>query len=108
MSGNRIRYEKHPTRENSLISLNDYVSERTNARYKIVLDLDKMIFGIRNERSKEFIFVSKPYTNLNVLKRTARSKLESLGIKLSRESRDRTFGVVEKGYTQKIHEQNDN
>lgn len=106
MSGNRIRYTEHPTKENCLVSINDYLSERTGAKYKIVLHLDEMFYGIRNERSKEFIYKSKKYTNLNVLKRTARAKLESLGVNLSRESRDRTFGLVEKGYTQEKHENN--
>ncbi len=100
MSGNRIRYTDHPTRENCLISINSYVSKISGARYKIVLDLEEMEFGIRNERNKEFSFKSKKYGNLNVLKRNARSKLEALGIDLSRESRDRTFGLCSKGHTQ--------
>ena len=104
MSGNRIRYENHPTKEKCLVSLNQYVSERTGAKYKIVLNLDEMFYGIRNERTKEFIYKSKQYTNLNVLKRTARAKLESFGVNLSRESRDRTFGICEKNYTQEKHE----
>ena len=100
MSGNRIRYKKHPTKDDCLLSINSYVSKSTGARYKIVLDLEDMKFGIRNERNKEFTFKSKKYTNLNVLKRTARSKLESFGIDLSRESRDRTFGICDKGHNQ--------
>lgn len=100
MSGNRIRYKKHPTRDNCTVTINSYVSKHTGARYKIVLDLEEMEYGIRNERNKEFIYKSKKYTNLNVLKRNARSKLESLGIDLSRESRDRTFGLCEKGHSQ--------
>jgi hypothetical protein len=106
MAGNRIRYVDHPTKDNCIISLNQYVSERTGAKYKIVLNLEEMIYGIRNERTKEFVFKSKQYTNLNVLKRTARSKLESFGVNLKRESRDRTFGICSKDYTQEKHEKN--
>ena len=108
MAGNRIRYIDHPTKEDCLISLNEYVSKITGARYKIVLNVKEMWYGIRNERSKEFSYKSKNYGNLNVLKRTARAKLEDLGVNLSRESRDRTFGLCKEGYTQKIHEQKNN
>jgi hypothetical protein len=100
MAGNRIRYKDHPTRTNCLISINDYVSLRTGARYKLLLDLENMKFMIRNERSKEFSFTSKSYGNMNVLKRNARSKLESFGVNLSRESRDRTFGRCPEGMSQ--------
>ena len=107
MSGNRIRYVDHPTKEDCLISLNEYVSQSTGAKYKIILNVKEMWYGIRNERSKEFSFKSKNYTNLNVLKRTARAKLESFGVRLGRESRDRTFGRCEQGYNQSIHERNE-
>ena len=103
-AGNRIRYVNHPTKENYLISLNEYISEKTGAKYKIILDLNNMLYCIRNERNKEFIYKSKKYTNLNVLKRTARAKLESLGVKLARESRDRTFGLCPKNWTQEKQE----
>ena len=63
-----------------------------------------MEYYIRNERTKEFIYKSKTYTNLNVLKRTARAKLEKLGVSLKREIRDRQFGICKKGYSQKDHE----
>jgi hypothetical protein len=59
-----------------------------------------MIYCIRNERSKEFVYKSNTYTNLNVLKRSARAKLEKYGISLKKEVRDRTFGRVEAGMTQ--------
>jgi hypothetical protein len=100
MSGNRIRYINHPVKEDCLISLNEYVSKSTGARYKIVLNTKEMWFGIRNERNKEFSYKSKSYGNMNVLKRNARSKLESFGINLTRESRDRTFGLCKEGMTQ--------
>lgn len=106
MAGNRIRYKDHNTRENCLLTINAYVSKKTGARYRIVLDLNEMQFHIRNERSKEFVFSSKQYGNMNVLKRNARSKLESFGVDLSRESRDRTFGLCDKGHTQYKEERN--
>jgi hypothetical protein len=104
MSGNRIRYNEHPSRDNCKISLNSYTSLKTGAKYRILLDLNEMKFMIRNERDKELKFTSKQYKNLNVLKRTARKKLEDFGVSLGRESRDRMFGRCEKGYTQKQFE----
>lgn len=100
----RIRYQPQKGKENTLISINEYVSQRTGARYKVVLDLNVMVFKIRNERNKEFSFKSKAYGNINVLKRNARARLGELGVPLTREVRDRTFGVCKKGYSQKKHE----
>lgn len=104
-SGNRVRYQKYEYRENGLISVQDFVSQKTGARYRIILDLDKMTYHIRNERNKEFIFSSKPYKSLHVLKRYARKKLESYGIPLERESRWRTFGICKPGHTQAKQEE---
>jgi hypothetical protein len=105
--GNRIRYEKHPTKEECVISVQDFVSSKNGGRYRIVLNLQEMTYHIRNERSKEFIYSSKKYGNLNVLKRTARARLESYGITLSRESRERTFGLCPVGWSQKKQEEID-
>jgi hypothetical protein len=96
----RIRYEDHETRENNLISVCTYISKTTGAKYRIVLDLNEMMYMIRNERDKVFIKKSKKYGNLNVLKRNARSALGKLGVALKRESRNRTFGLCDKGTTQ--------
>lgn len=107
MSGNRIRYISHDSKEDCLISLNTYTSKSTGARYRVILNIKDMWFGIRNERNKEFSFKSKSYGNMNVLKRNARSKLESLGVELLREIRWRTFGLCEKGHTQDKEERKD-
>jgi len=104
MSGNRIKYIDHKYKENHKISTKSYTSQRNGAKYRTVLNLDDMQYYIRNERTKEYIYKSKNYTNLNVLKRTARAKLESLGVILKREIRDRQFGKCPKGYNQKTHE----
>lgn len=96
----RIRYQDQDGRENTKISLNVYVSQSTGARYRVILDLNDMVYKIRNERTKEFVIKSEAYGNINVLKRNARAHLEKLGVKLSKEARDRTFGLCEKGFTQ--------
>ena len=102
--GQRIKYIEHKYRENSNISIKAYTSDSTGARYRIILDFDEMKYYIRNERTKEFVFKSKSYKNLNVLKRLAREELERFGVSLKKEVRDRTFGLCSKGYTQTKHE----
>ena len=102
----RIRYEKYDNRENHVISCQEFVSKSTGARYKIILDLDNNLYMVRNERTKTFVKKGgENINNLNVLKRTARKELETLGVQLQRESRDRTFGKVQKGMTQKKWEE---
>ena len=106
--GKRIRYQNQKGKINTLISVQDFVSDTTGAKYKVVLDLDNGIYKIRSERTKEFIVKSEAHGNMNVLKKNARAHLEKLGVSLSRESRDRTFGQCEKGFTQeKWEKEND-
>jgi len=104
MRGQRIKYIDHKYKDNHKISTRVYTSNKTSAKYRPVLNLTDMVYYIRNERSKEYIFKSESYTNLNVLKRNARAKLEYLGVVLKTESRDRTFGLCKMGYSQKYHE----
>jgi len=103
-SGNRIKYIEHQFKKNHVISTRSFTSQITGAKYRVILNLDDMEYYIRNERTKEYSYKSKTYTNLNVLKRTARAKLEKFGVSLKREVRDRSFGVCEKNYNQKTHE----
>jgi hypothetical protein len=108
MSGNRIKYIDHKYKDNHVISLRSFVSSSTGANYRIVLNLENKQFFIRNERTKEFVKKSKEYGNMNVLKRNARKALESLGVELKRESRDRSFGRCEKGWSQSKEELKNN
>ena len=100
----RIRYQAQKGRVNTSISINEFISQRTGAKYRVVIDFDEMVFKIRNERTKEFVIKSKTYKNMNVLKSMARKGLEKLGVPLKRESRDRTYGLCRKGYSQSEHE----
>ena len=102
---NRIRYIDHKFKENHKISGRHFVSSSTGAKYRIILNLEEMQYYIRNERTKEFVYKSKSYTNMNVLKRNARSRLEKFGVELERESRDREFGLCPKGMTQEKYEE---
>lgn len=103
MSGNRIRYVEHRYKENCKISGRSYTSSKNGATYRVILDLDNMQYYIRNERNKEYVFKSKQYTNMNVLKRNARAELERFGVDLTTEIRDRSFGICPKGYSEKKH-----
>lgn len=104
MKAQRIRYVDHKFKPGHKISLNSYTSETRGSSYRIILNLEDMEYYIRNERTKEYIKKSTiKYTNINVLKRNARRALESFGVSLDTESRSRTFGRCETGYTMKIH-----
>lgn len=103
-SGNRIKYLDHEYKENHKISTKQFTSHISGAKYRVILNLEDMQYYIRNERTKEFVYKSKTYTNINVLKRTARARLEKFGVNLKREIRDRTFGVVPAGTTQESWE----
>lgn len=99
----RIRYHEHKFKEGCVISGRAYESNR-GAKYRIILNLNKMEYYIRNERTKEYVKKSTyEYTNLNALKKAAREALGKLGVPLERESRSRTFGLCEKGTTQTSH-----
>lgn len=99
----RIRYIE-TEHENILISNKVFTSQSTGARYSVVLDLNNYTFRIRNENSKtNTVMGGENINNLNVLKRTAKKHLERLGVCFHDESRMRTFGLCEKGYTQKKH-----
>tara|TARA_R110000851_G_scaffold23718_3_gene69186 strand:- start:3306 stop:3659 length:354 start_codon:yes stop_codon:yes gene_type:complete len=102
--GQRIKYIDHKYKKNHRISTRSYVSQNNGAKYRTILNLTDMEYYIRNERTKEYVFKSGTYTNLNVLKRNARAKLEEFGVSLKKESRDRQFGRCKSGYNQKTHE----
>jgi hypothetical protein len=100
MANLRILYKEHDSRDGWLISISKFESGR-GAHYRVLLDLNEKQFYIRNEYSKEFVVKSVKYGNLNVLKRNARAALGKLGVAIGRECRNRTFGLCEKGTTQK-------
>lgn len=103
-TSNRIRYIKYDHREGCKISLRKFTSKKTGANYRVIINEEEMEYYIRNERNKLFIKKSRKHKNMNVMKREAREDLEGLGVEFKRESRNRTFGVKPKGFTQKDHE----
>lgn len=97
----RIRYKE--TSSGIFESLKVYKSER-GVPYLVRLNLNEMTYVIKNLYSEHLIKGGSPVNNLNVLKRNARDHLVSLGVDMKTETRDRTFGLCPKGYTQDIHE----
>lgn len=100
----RIRYqEKKP---NYYVSKKTFRSSKTGAEYRVHLDTDEMLFKIQNMRDLRFVISGgKNINNLNVLKRTAKKRLELLGVEFNSEYRNRTFGRCSKGYNQEKHEE---
>jgi hypothetical protein len=104
MSSQRIRYESHKGQEDVVISIQTFISEKTGARYRIVLFLKEGLYKIRNENTYVFVASNvKPINNLNHLKKMAKNRLMKLGAKFEEELRNRSFGLCEKGYTQNKH-----
>lgn len=99
----RIRYKKTKD-ENIVVSTKIYTSARTGAQYKVFLDLENVTYKIKNINSENVHRGGENINNLNVLKRAAKSRLEGMGVNFEDESRDRTFGLCDKGYSQQKHE----
>ena len=96
----RIRYRETAT-PGILESTCEYISKETGGCYRVYLDLNTVNYKIINVKSRLTFTHPRPLTNINVLKRLARRKLQELKIKAVDEKRNRTFGRCEKGYTQK-------
>ena len=96
----RIRYDK-TDEENVVISKRLFVSAINGAQYKVYLNTEDKTFTIRNIGSSRVVKTGgENINNITVLKRRAKSELKKLGVKFEMETRDRTFGVCEKGHTQ--------
>lgn len=100
----RIRYKK-TDKENIVVSNKVLKSSSTGAEYLVYLDLENVTYKIKNINSENVHRGGENINNLNVLKRSVKSRLEGMGVKFAEEERDRTFGRCPKGYSQKLHEQ---
>lgn len=99
----RIRYKKTKD-ENIVVSNKILRSQRTGAEYLVYLDLENVTYKIKNINSENVHRGGENINNLNVLKRSVKSRLEGMGVVFEDEERHRTFGRCTKGYSQKIHE----
>lgn len=93
-----------------LRSSHTLISARTGAEYEIHLDETNMRYWIKNMRSESLTEMpeGKKITNRNVLLRNIKSHLKKLGVQFETELRRRTFGLCEKGYTEKKHKEKKN
>jgi hypothetical protein len=92
----RIRYVKKDTK---LVTKNELIS-KTGARYHVFIDLETKTYLIRNMVSQRKYEGGENINNMNVLKRTVRKHLSHLGIELETESRNRSFGLCNKGFSE--------
>ena len=99
----RIRY-KETEDKNIVVSNKIFTSEKTGAQYKVFLNLEKVTYKIKNINSENCFYGGENINNLNVLKRTAKARLEGMGVNFTDEERDRTFGLCPKGWTQEKEE----
>lgn len=95
----RIRYKKQG---DSLISVNDIISQKTGAKYSVVIDLINCNYVIKNVLSLRKYEGGQNINNMNVLKRTIKKHLEALGCVFDGEKRRRTFGKCPKGWNQEL------
>ena len=102
---NRIRYSKTKD-ENIKVSKRNFVSEKSGVVYKVSIDIEKKTYRIKNIATENSIIGGDNINNINVLKRKVKQHLIELGVNFEAESRNRTFGICEQGYTQDKHEKN--
>lgn len=96
----RIRYKKSVRDGDWVESVKTFTAD-TGAKYKVFLDLDNKLFYIKNLSSERFVKKGgENIKNMNVLKRTAKQRLEGLGVSFDDEVRSRTFGLCSKGWNQ--------
>lgn len=95
----RVRYRKD---DNRLISINEIVS-KNGARYQVYVDTINKLYVIRNIVSMRKFQGGEGINNMNVLKRKIKAHLKSLGVVFEVESRNRTFGLCNKGENQQTH-----
>ena len=92
----RIRYKE---KDGKLISVKPIFSKKGSS-YMIYIDIESKTYMIRNQLSLRSYTGGEKINNMNVLKRKVKAHLEQLGCVFGDESRNRSFGLCEKGYTQ--------
>lgn len=103
----RISYTDHPKKPGMMKSSHTLVSARTGAEYEIHVDFSSMKYWIKNINNETLSPMpeEKKISNRNVLLRNIKKHLQKLGVRFEKELRNRSFGVCEKGYTQRKHKE---
>ena len=94
----RIRYEKHEGIKGTYnqVSVRNFHSSSTDAMYIVYLNTEKVSYTIRNMTSRrEYTLADEKadLTNLHVLKRHVKSRLQKLGVQFNSEIRDNSSRV---------------
>lgn len=95
----RIRYEKKGDKE--LIS--HPITSKKGSTYVVTVDLSTMTYIIRNQLSFRKYEGGKDINSLMVLKRKIKKHLAHLGCVFGKETRNRTFGRCDRGFSQQKH-----
>ena len=95
----RIRYVK----KDKLLVSRDSIISKKGSSYIVQINLETMTYLIRNQLSLRKYEGGEGINNLHVLKRNIKKHLEHLGCVFSKEKRNRTFGICEKGFNQRKH-----
>lgn len=95
----RIKYVE---KDGKLISIKELVS-KNGAKYMVFIDLATKTYVIRNVNTLRKFEGGENINNMNVLKRTIKKHLFHLGVCFESESRQRSFGLCPKNYSESIH-----
>jgi hypothetical protein len=94
----RIRYEKYddPNSKWDMVSCRNFNSSSTDAMYIVYLNTETLQYTIKNMTTyREYgLPEGKKLTNLQVLKRNVKSRLQKLGVSFDSEIRDNTSRVA--------------
>lgn len=88
----RIRYKK-TGKDGILKSVRDLRSSSTNAVYRVTIDTNDFTYSIYNINSSRSYKGGEGISNLQVLKRSVKKRLEKLGVSFSKEIRDNSSRV---------------
>lgn len=88
----RIRYKK-TNQDGILKSVRDLVSDSTGAKYKVKLDTINCTYVITNINSERTYKGGEDVSNLHVLKRKVKKRLEELGVSFGKEIRDNSSRI---------------
>ena len=91
MSKTRIRYKK--TKDDTLKSVRDLHSESTKAIYEVFIDTKTCDYIIKNINSGRKYTGGDTVSNLHVLKRNVKKRLEKLGVSFGSEIRDNSSRI---------------
>lgn len=85
----RIRYEKFPHLENTLVSVRNFHAPKSGHMFIVYLDTKECVYKIKNIFTKAIHRGGEGINNLAVLKRNVKKHLKKLGVVFEDEMRNR-------------------